>query len=154
MTFYVVPVLTLFLIYLKNIDNLGVKFDNLRNILIQERANRTKEIPIFRRFGYPWIYTDPRKTLVSPPESTSNRPSYSYLTATEILRIYRRFSYLSTQRFHKILKQANYNINYEELKRLVKYCEQYQKNPRTLIRFKFNVRDNNDFNYTIIVNIV
>ena len=33
-TFYIIPINTPFLFYIKNIEKLGVKFNNLKNILI------------------------------------------------------------------------------------------------------------------------
>ena len=33
-TFYIIPINTLFLLCIKNIDKLGIKFNNFKNILI------------------------------------------------------------------------------------------------------------------------
>jgi hypothetical protein len=41
----------------------------------------------------------------------------------------------------------------EALKYLIKYCEQYQKFGRLPGRFKFNLRDDISFNYSIIIDI-
>jgi hypothetical protein len=43
--FHVLPTNTLFLFYLQDIDQIGVKLDNLQNILIQ--GNKT--IPVVRK---------------------------------------------------------------------------------------------------------
>ena len=50
-TFHIVPTNTPFLFYIRDINKLGVKLDNLKNILIQG-DNR---VPIMRKWGHPWL---------------------------------------------------------------------------------------------------
>ena len=48
-TFHVIPVNTPFLFCIRDIDKLGVKLNNLKNMLVQG-DNR---VPIIRKWGYP-----------------------------------------------------------------------------------------------------
>jgi len=50
-TFHIVPANTLFLFCIKDIDKLGVKLDNLENMLVQG-DNR---VPVVRKWGYLWL---------------------------------------------------------------------------------------------------
>ena len=50
-TFYVVPINTLFLFYIKDIEKLGVKLNNLENILIQG----DNWVPVVCKWGYPQL---------------------------------------------------------------------------------------------------
>jgi hypothetical protein len=52
--FYVVLTNTPFLLCLQDMDAMGVRFDNLKNVLIQGK----KIIPIVRKWGHPWMHLD------------------------------------------------------------------------------------------------
>jgi hypothetical protein len=55
-----------------------------------------------------------------------------------------------------ILKRSGHNTNKEAIKNLTKFCSHCQKHDKSLGRFKFVLRDNqdSDFNYFIFVNII
>ena len=50
-TFHVVPTNTPFLFCIGDMDKLGVKLDNLKNVLVQG-DNR---VPVIRKWGHPWL---------------------------------------------------------------------------------------------------
>jgi hypothetical protein len=68
--------------------------------------------------------------------------------------LYHRFGYLSTERLQKILDQTGYNINKKTLEYLTKYYYFNQKYNKSLGRFFLILRDNIEFNYCIIINII
>ena len=51
MQFYIIQANILFLLCLADIDELQVYYNNLKNILI----TRTKEVPVVRWFGHPFL---------------------------------------------------------------------------------------------------
>jgi hypothetical protein len=53
-----------------------------------------------------------------------------------------------------LLKDTNHNSNLAVLKVISKFYHYCQLKGATLRRFKFNLRDDYDFNYEIIVNIM
>jgi hypothetical protein len=54
-----------------------------------------------------------------------------------------------------VLKRAGYdNINTYTIKHLTKFCKQCQLHAKSLGRFKFTIKDNCNFNYLVIVNIL
>ena len=86
---------------------------------------------------------------------TEEAIAYSHLTKVELKQLYRRFGYLSVHQLAKVLKRARYeDINTCTIKHLTKFCKQCQLHLKLLGRFKFTIKDNCNFNYLIIVNIL
>ena len=52
-----------------------------------------------------------------------------------------------------MLERAGHDIDKESLQFLIKFYKHYQKHNKSPGCFKFNLRDDIDFNYSIIVNI-
>jgi hypothetical protein len=50
-TFHVVPANMLFLYYIQDMDTMGVRLDNLKNVLVQGN----KVTPIICKWGHPWM---------------------------------------------------------------------------------------------------
>jgi hypothetical protein len=109
-TFHVVPTNTPFLLCLQDMDAMGVRFDNLQNILIQGN----KIVPIVRKWGHPWM-------LLNKPEETL---AWSHLTETELRQLHRRFRHPSVQQLVTVLQRAGHEVDSEILKAVTKYCGQ------------------------------
>jgi hypothetical protein len=60
---------------------MGVKLDNLKNVLIQGKT----VVPVIRKWGYLWILLHYHEQSVA----------WSHLTEFELRRLYRRFGYPS-----------------------------------------------------------
>jgi hypothetical protein len=123
-TFHVVPADTPFLLCLKDLDDLRVKFDNLENVLIQH----DKRTPIVRAYGHPWMLLDQVKALTYTNQSidTSNDIVTCYFTETELRQLHRRVGHPSARRMHKVLERAGHETNFEELAKLTRFCERCQ----------------------------
>ncbi len=52
-----------------------------------------------------------------------------------------------------MLERAGHDVDRETLEYLTKYCEKCQKHGRSPGRFKFNLRDDVNFNYSVIIDI-
>jgi hypothetical protein len=52
-----------------------------------------------------------------------------------------------------VLERAGHDVDHDTLEYLTKYCEHCQKHGKAPGRFKFNLRDDVNFNYSIIVDI-
>ena len=87
--FHVVPANTPFLFYIRDMDKLGVKLDNLENMLVQG-DNR---VPIIRKWGHPWL-------LLQQPEKSV---AWSHLTESELRQLHRRFGHPSVHRLLRVL---------------------------------------------------
>jgi hypothetical protein len=145
--FHIVHAVTPFLLSLADMDRLGVYYNNTRDVLVIN----SKEIPAVRRFGHAFlIYGPSLQTYVL--DSLEMNPCY--LTETELRRLYRRFGHPLVERLHKILDRAGHDVDRKTLNHLTKYCNSCQKFGRSLGRFRFTLRDDLEFNYCIIVDII
>ena len=110
LTFHVVPTNMLFLLCLQDMDALKVRFDNLRNVLIQG----SKIIPIVRKWGHPWMLLD----------RLENTLAWNHLTETELRQIHRRFGHPSIQRLSNVLQHAEHEVDKSIIKKLTQICHQ------------------------------
>jgi hypothetical protein len=151
-TFHVVPANTPFLLCLKDLDDLYVKFDNLENVLIQHG----KRTPIVRAYGHPWMLLNPIKALTYANGITTHPSNVvsCHLTEPELRQLHRRFGHPSARRMHKVLERAGHETNLEEITKLTKFCDQCQRHGRAPGRFKFTVRDDHDFNHTVFTDVL
>lgn len=140
-TFHIVPENTPFLYCIQDMDRMGVKLDNLENILIQGK----KIVPIVRKWGHPWMLLD----------RTEETMAYSHLTDIELRQLHRRFGHPSVRRLFKLLDQAGYDdIDLKSIEHLTKFCKQCQLHSKSPGRFKFTLKDEYDFNYSVLVDIL
>ena len=73
---------------------------------------------------------------------------------TELQRLQRRFGHPSVHRLHQLIERSGHNDELQALHYLTKYCEHCQKYSWSLGRFAFTLKDDFDFNYNVIVNIM
>jgi len=137
------PVNTLFLLSLGDIDALGIYFNNLTNALVTPRGN----VPVVRRFGHSFLLWDVSLQIFLT-ESID-----CFLTTTELQRLHRRFGHPSVSRLQRVLERAGQEVNREALEYLTKYCAHCQRYGQSPSRFRFNLRDDVSFNCSIMVDI-
>ena len=77
-----------------------------------------------------------------------------YLTDIELQRLHRRFGHPSVHRLHQLLERSGHNVELQALQYLTKYCEHCQKYSRSPGRFAFTLKDDLDFNYNVIIDIM
>ncbi|KDN61365.1 putative conserved hypothetical protein [Colletotrichum sublineola] len=139
--FHVVPTNTPFLLCLADTDRLVIRFDNLTNTLHQGNL----VVPIVRKWGHPWM-------LFGPPEPSI---AHHHLTDVELRRLHRRLGHPFVQRLHKVLCEAGHNdVEMKALEQLTKHCHQCQLHGGAPSRFRFTLRDNYNFNYEVIVDVM
>ena len=144
--FYIMAAKTPFLLSLADMDNLGVYFNNLQDLLVTPQGN----IPVIRRFGHCFLLWD---TFLQSFIAESFNYQTCYLTSTELQRLHRRFGHPSVARLHKVLERAGHDVDKEALEFLTKYCVHCQRHGQSPGRFKFNLREDVEFNHSIIVDI-
>ncbi|XMA09892.1 hypothetical protein WAI453_002683 [Rhynchosporium graminicola] len=137
-TFHVVTANTPFLMCLQDMDRLGVKFDNLRNVLQQG----DKVIPVVRKWGHPWMMLESKDALVH------------YLTEGELRQIHRRLGHPSMLRLQKVLDRAGHEVDSAVLKKIQEICHHCQLHAKSPGRFKFTLKDDVNFNYSVILDIM
>ena len=145
--FHIVQVNTPFLLCFADIDKLGAYFNNLTNEVVQ--SNRS--YPVIRRYGYAFLcwcisaYSITAKLFMQNP---------CFLTEIELRHLHCRFGHPSVQRFQQVLEQSGYKVELHALKHLIRYCKHCQKHGRSPGRLNFIIKDDIDFNYNIIVDIL
>ncbi len=77
-----------------------------------------------------------------------------YLTDIELHCLHHCFGHLSMHCLYQLLERSRYDIELQILQHLTKYCEQSQKHGQSLGHFIFNFKDDLDFNYNIIIDIM
>lgn len=145
--FYIVQVNTPFLLCLVDIDKLRAFFNNLTNEVIQSNYSYL----VIRRYGHaflPW-YTSAYSFIT---ESFMRNPYY--LTDIELPYLHRRFGHPSVRRLKQVLEQSGHKVDLHVLEHLTKYCEHCQKHERSPGRFSFTIKDDIEFNYNVIADIL
>jgi hypothetical protein len=122
-------------------DNLGVRLDNLANMLVQG----DNIVPIVRKWGHPWMLLQRQEEAIA----------WSHLTETELRQLHRRFGHPSVRRLVNILQRAGYNeVRQQAIEHLTKYCHHCQLHGKAPGRFRFTLKDDYEFNYCIIVDVM
>ncbi|KAI0994279.1 hypothetical protein K3495_g13903, partial [Podosphaera aphanis] len=141
-TFHVVPVSTPFLLCLEDMDKLGVIIDNLQNFMIQG----SKKVPIVRKWGHPWLLLEHQieETIV-----------HGHLTESELRQLHRRFGHPAVHRLYRILQRAGHqDIEHKAIEHLTKVCHHCQMNAKSPGRFRFTLKDDCEFNYSVVIDVL
>jgi hypothetical protein len=77
-----------------------------------------------------------------------------YLIETELRQLHRRFDHSSIRKLHDLLERFDHEVKKSALKKLSKFCIFCQKHEKSSKRFKFILRDDVNFNFSIIVKIM
>ena len=78
----------------------------------------------------------------------------NFLIDVEFHCLYHRFDYSFIRRLQHVFKRFDHEFEIKTLKHLIKYCEHCQKHEKFFDKFNFIIKNNVDFNYNIIVNIL
>jgi hypothetical protein len=130
MEFQVVPVDTPFLLCLDDMDKMGIRFDNLCNMMVKGSLT----VPVVRKWGHPWLQIGKEEAIAT------------YLTEPELRRLYRRFGHPSVAHLYKILRTAGHDVESKALQALTNVCHQCQMNGARPTRFKFTLHEDAVFN--------
>ncbi|KAM4062690.1 cwf18 domain containing protein [Hirsutella rhossiliensis] len=136
--FHIVNVPTPFLLCLADMDRLGVYLNNVTNELVGNGVS----VPVIRRWGHAWFFLRKQEASVA------------YLTEAELRRLHTRFGHPSVYRLHKLLNSAGHDVEIEALEMIKKFCHYCQMKSDPPRRFKFSLKDDCDFNYEVIVDVM
>jgi hypothetical protein len=144
--FHIMHAKTPFLLSLADMDKLGVYFNNLSNVIVTPKG----DVPVIRRFRHSFLlWNTSLQSFIT--ESFDYNPCF--LTNVKLQWLHYRFGHPLVARLQKVLEQLGHDVNKEALEYLSKYCKHYQKYGQLPGRFKFNLKDDVNFNYSIIINI-
>ena len=137
--FHIINIDTPFLISLADMDRLKLHYNNLENVLIQGN-NR---IPVIRKWGHPFLMLSPEEGMID-----------CHLTEQELRQIHRRLGHPSVPRLAKVLELSGNDVEVDVLKEIAKFCHQCQMNSKAPGRYKITLKDDHEFNYSIIIDVV
>lgn len=139
--FHIVDAQTPFLLCLADMDRLGVYYNNVRDEIIC--PDGATVVPVLRKWGHPWFFLD----------KTAN--SVYFLSEIELKRLHRRFGHPATDRLCRMLEKAGHpDVDKQALAEIEKFCHHCQLNGPAPRRFKFTLRDDREFNYEILVDVM
>ncbi|KAL3702992.1 hypothetical protein TMatcc_010179 [Talaromyces marneffei ATCC 18224] len=147
--FHILEVMTPFLLSIKDMDRLGIFFDNTKNVLVGPSPGMTT--PVSRRFGHPFLIWD---HALQSYLTESFDAETCFLTETELRRLHRRFGHPSVEKLRRMLERAGHNVDSEALKHIRKVCHHCQIHGQSPGRFRFTLQDDVSFNHSIIVDIM
>jgi hypothetical protein len=139
--FEVVPANTPFLFCLNDMDKHNVYFNNVRDVLV----HGDKEYPVVRKWGHSWLLIDELERSIV----------WCHLTETELRQLHCQFSHPAAECLHRLLTRAGYEeIDKAIITKITKFCHQCQMHSNATGRFKFTLRDDMEFNYQVLVDIM
>jgi hypothetical protein len=147
--FHILKTPTPFLMCLQDMDRLGIYLDNTRNVMVEKSTGR--ETPVIRRYGHLFlVWDDTFRTYII--ESFNENPCF--LTEVELRRLHQRFGHPSSDRLTKLLERAGKDVDKDILEHIRKHCHHCQVMNKSPGRFRFTLRDDVNFNHSIIVDIM
>ena len=148
--FYIIEADTPFLLLLKDLDIHSFYFNNLTNQLINKDISIS--LLIVYRLSYPFLL---QRSILSSFTITISRTDLvkGLLTESQLYQLYQRFGYPLVQQLQVILTCIDQEFDQYTIEYLSKYYYYYQKHGRSLGCFRFTIKDNTEFNYTILVDI-
>lgn len=96
---------------------------------------------MIRKWGHLWFF-------LSKSEAGAS------FTETELRRLHRRFGHPSVDRLSRLLRNAGHDVDLSVLQVITTFCHQCQMHSPAPRRFKFTLKDDHDFNYELIVDII
>ena len=145
--FYIVQINTFFLFYFVDMNKLKAFFNNIINQFIQFNHCHL----IIRRYGhafFAWYIFIFNITIEFFDHN------FCFLTDVKFRRLHCCFDYSFVRRLQHVFKRSDHEFEIKALKHLIKYCEHCQKHEKSFDRFNFIIKNDVDFNYNIIVNIL
>jgi hypothetical protein len=77
-----------------------------------------------------------------------------FFTKIELRHFHRRFDHFSIRRLQAIFDRSNHDVNSQAIEYFIKYCHHCQFHEKFSSRFSFTLKDDIEFNFNIIVNIL
>jgi hypothetical protein len=137
MRYHILDASTPFLFSMHDMDRFQAKFDNLKNVIVRKDGTT---VPVVRKWGHPFFNTKEAAT--------------AFFTESELRQLHRRFGHPRTERLYKLLTEAGHDVQMSALEEIAKVCHACQKHSPAPHRFKFSIKDECDFNYEVIIDVV
>jgi hypothetical protein len=108
-------------------------------------------LSVIRRFDHEFLLW---KNFMQTYIDQSFDFNFCYLIETKLRQLHKRFDHSSTRKLHDLLERFDHDVKKSVLKKLSKFCIFCQKHEKSSERFKFTLRDDVNFNYSVIVDVM
>jgi hypothetical protein len=108
---------------------------------------------MIRRFDHDFLLWKNSYSLHSYITQSFNT-YFCYLIDIELRQLHKRFEHSFIMKLHDLLERFDHEIEKSALKKLTKFCIFCQKYAKSSERFKFTLKDEVNFNYSIIVDVM
>jgi hypothetical protein len=149
--FHVIKTDTFFLLSLADMNRLKIYFNNVENILFVIIKNR--DLSIIRRLDHDFLLWK-NSYFLHLYITQFFEFNLCYLTDVELRQLHRRFDHSFTLKLHDLLKRFDHEVEKTVLKKLIKFCTFCQKYAKSSERFKFILKNDVNFNYAVIVDVM
>ena len=145
--FHIMFVNTFFLLCLADMNKLDVFFNNVINELIQVNSMHS----MIRKYDHAFLMWHTSTYFLVFESFDINSCN---LIENEFRQLHRRFGHPFVRRLETVLNRTKHDVDSRVFRHLTKYCDACQRNDRSLGRFSFIIKNDVDFNFNIIVDIL
>jgi hypothetical protein len=118
---------------------------NLHNVMKNEHHS------MICRYDYAFLFWNiSTKSLIAKSFDQNS----CFFIEIELRRLHRRFDHFSTRRLQTILDRFDHEINFRVIEYFIKFCHHCQIHEKFSSRFNFTLKNDLEFNFNIIVNIL
>jgi hypothetical protein len=145
--FHVIKADTFFLLSLADMNRLKVYFNNVENLLI----DKIKTSSVIKRFDHDFLLWE---NFLHSYITQFFELNSCYLIDVELRQLHKLFDHSFITKLHDLLKRFDHEVKKAALKKLTKFCTFCQKYAKSSERFKFILKNDVNFNYSIIVDVM
>jgi hypothetical protein len=149
MKFHVIKADTSFLLSLADMNRLKVYFNNVENLLI----DKIKISSVIRRFDHDFLLWK-NSYFLHFYITQFFEFNLCYLIDVELRQLHKRFDQSFITKLHDLLERSSHEVDKAVLKKLTKFCTFCQKYAKFSERFKFTLKNDVNFNYSVIVDVM
>jgi hypothetical protein len=149
MKFHVIKADISFLLSLADMNRLKVYFNNVENLLV----DKIKISSIIKRFDHDFLLWK-NSYFLHFYITQFFEFNFCYLIDVELRSLHRRFDHSFITKLHDLLERSNHEVEKAVLNKLTKFCTFCQKYAKFSERFKFILKNDVNFNYSIIVDVM
>ncbi len=161
-TFHIVEINIPFLLCLNDLNRLSIYFNNLINEMIQKITHqitqdfqislKIRRHSVIRRYDHAFLLW---KIFTYSLIAEFIDENLCLLIEIELRRLHRRFDHSLTRRLYEIMTRSDHdNVESRVIEHLNKYCHHCQMHEKSSERFSFSIKDDFEFNFNILVNIL
>jgi hypothetical protein len=114
---------------------------------------KNKNLSVIRRFDHEFLLWK-NSYFLHLYIAQSFNSNLCYLIDVELRQLHRRFDHSFITKLHDLLERSDHDVKKLVIEKLTKFCIFCQKYAKSSERFKFTLKDEVNFNYSVIVDVM